>query len=51
MERARPLDMTTLRFATAFRLLKIREAFIQGQSIEEIHDVTRIDPWFLFQII
>ena len=50
MERARPLDMTTLRFATAFRLLKIREAFIQGQSIEEIHDVTRIDPWFLFQI-
>ena len=50
VERARPLDMTTLRFATAFRLLKIREAFIQGQSIEEIHDVTRIDPWFLFQI-
>ena len=50
VERARPLDMTTLRFATAFRLLKIREAFIQGQSIEKIHDVTRIDPWFLFQI-
>ncbi|MEC9273529.1 MAG: carbamoyl-phosphate synthase large subunit, partial [Candidatus Neomarinimicrobiota bacterium] len=50
VERARSLDMTTLRFATAFRLLKVREAFIQGQSIEEIHDITGIDPWFLFQI-
>ena len=50
VERARSLDMTTLRFATAFRLLKIREAFIQGQTIEEIHDITGIDPWFLFQI-
>ncbi|MEE3195783.1 MAG: carbamoyl-phosphate synthase large subunit, partial [Candidatus Neomarinimicrobiota bacterium] len=50
VERAQSLDMTTLRFATAFRLLKIREAFIQGQSIEEIHDITGIDPWFLFQI-
>ena len=50
VERARPLDMTTLRFATAFRLLKIREAFIRGQSIEEVYNITRIDPWFLFQI-
>ena len=50
VERARSLDMTTLRYATAFRLLKIREAFIQGQTIEEVHDITGIDPWFLFQI-
>jgi carbamoyl-phosphate synthase large subunit len=50
VERARPLDMTALRFATAFRLLKVREAFIQGQTIEEIHDITGIDPWFLYQI-
>ena len=50
VERARPLDMTTLRFATAFRLLKICEAFIKGQSIEEVHNITRIDPWFLSQI-
>ena len=50
VKRARPLDMTTLRFATAFRLLKVREAFIQGQTIEEIHDITGIDPWFLYQI-
>jgi len=50
VERARPLDMTTLRFATAFRLLKIREAFLQGQSIEQINNITGIDPWFLYQI-
>ena len=42
--------MTTLRFATAFRLLKIRQAFIEGQSIAEVYDITRIDPWFLNQI-
>ena len=50
VERARSLDMTTLRFATAFRLLKIRQAFIEGQSIAEVYDITRIDPWFLNQI-
>ena len=50
VERARSLDMTTLRFATAFRLLKIREAFLEGQSIDEVYNITRIDPWFLHQI-
>ena len=50
VERARSLDMKTLRFATAFRLLKIRQAFIEGQSIAEVYDITRIDPWFLNQI-
>ena len=50
MERARSLDMTTLRFATAFRLLKIRQAFLEGQSIDEVYNITRIDPWFLYQI-
>jgi carbamoyl-phosphate synthase large subunit len=50
VERARSLDMTTLRFATAFRLLKIRQAFLEGQSIDEVYNVTRIDPWFLYQI-
>jgi carbamoyl-phosphate synthase large subunit len=42
--------MTTLRFATAFRLLKIRQAFLEGQSIDEVYNITRIDPWFLYQI-
>ena len=48
--RARSFDLTSLRFATAFRLLKIREAFLTGKTIEEIHEITRIDRWFLHQI-
>ncbi|NOZ04396.1 MAG: carbamoyl-phosphate synthase large subunit, partial [FCB group bacterium] len=48
--RARPLDMRTLRFATAFRLLKVRQAFLEGQSVEDVHTLTGIDPWFLRQI-
>ena len=50
VERARSLDMTTLRFATAFRLLKIRQAFLEVQSIDEDNNNTRIDPWILYQI-
>ena len=50
VERAQSLDMTTLRIATAFRLLKIRQAFNEGQSIAEVYDITRIDHWFLNQI-
>ena len=46
----RPLDMTKLRFATAFRLLKIRQAFLEGETVDELHRVTKIDPWFLRQI-
>ncbi|MGY8783102.1 MAG: carbamoyl-phosphate synthase large subunit [Fidelibacterota bacterium] len=48
--RSKKLDMSTLRFATSFRLLKIREAFIQGETLENIHNITKIDPWFLDQI-
>ena len=47
---SRNLDMTKIRFATAFRLLKIKEAFLQGYNIEEIYNLTKIDPWFLQQI-
>ena len=50
VSRARSLDMSTLRYATSFRLLKIRQAFLEGQSIEDIFNVTKIDPWFLQQI-
>jgi len=50
VSRARSLDMSTLRYATSFRLLKIRQAFKEGQSIEDIFNVTKIDPWFLQQI-
>jgi carbamoyl-phosphate synthase large subunit len=48
--RARPLDLSALRFPTAFRLLKIRQAFLEGRSIEEVQALTGIDPWFLHQI-
>ncbi|MFQ6674560.1 MAG: carbamoyl-phosphate synthase large subunit, partial [Fidelibacterota bacterium] len=46
----RPLDLTKLRFPTAFRLLKIRNALLSGKSPEELYEITRIDPWFLRQI-
>lgn len=46
----RSLDMSKLRFATAFRLLKVRQAFADGLSLEEIYELTNIDPWFLRNI-
>ena len=50
LKRARSFDLTSLRFATSFRLLKIREAFLRGKSVEEIFEITKIDRWFLHQI-
>tara|TARA_Y100000590_G_scaffold75685_3_gene83591 strand:+ start:20612 stop:23854 length:3243 start_codon:yes stop_codon:yes gene_type:complete len=50
VSRARELDMTTLRFASAFRLLKVRHAFLDGQTLEDVFNETKIDPWFLHQI-
>ena len=32
------------------RTLQIRNAFKLGASVEEIGDITKVDPWFLFQI-
>ncbi len=46
----RDLDLNKMRFATAFRLLKVWKAFQDGISLEELHEITRIDPWFLHQI-
>ena len=46
----RALDMSKIRFATAFRLLKVKQAFEEGHSIEEVFEQTKIDPWFLYQI-
>ena len=48
--RSRFLNMSTLRYATSFRLLKIRQAFIDGESINKVQKITNIDPWFLNQI-
>ena len=50
VNRARSLDMSTLRYATSFRLLKVRQAFLEGQTVQSVHKVTGIDPWFLYQI-
>ena len=46
----RDLDISKIRYATAFRLLKIKHAFEIGHSIEEIHEKTNIDVWFLHNI-
>ena len=32
------------------RTLQIRNAFKLGASVEELADITKVDPWFLFQI-
>jgi carbamoyl-phosphate synthase large subunit len=32
------------------RLLYVGDAFRQGMSVEEVHECSRIDPWFLIQI-
>ncbi len=50
VSRARSLDMSTLRYGSAFRLLKVRQAFLEEQTIEDVFSVTKIDPWFLHQI-
>ena len=50
VSRARTLDMSTLRYATSFRLLKVRQAFLEGQSVDDVFQITKIDPWFLNQI-
>ena len=50
LKRARFFDLNNLRFATSFRILKIREAFLNGKTVQEIFDITKIDPWFLYQI-
>ena len=46
----RPLDMTKIRFGTAFRLLKVKQAFDEGYSIDRLYELTNIDPWFLYHI-
>jgi carbamoyl-phosphate synthase large subunit len=39
-----------LRVPTKDRVLWLHEAFRRGWGIEEIHGLTRIDPWFLAQL-
>ena len=46
----RSLDMTKIRFGTAFRLLKVKQAFDEGYNVDKLYELTNIDPWFLHHI-
>ena len=46
----RDLDLNKIRFASAFRLLKVKQALEEGYSLESVFEQTKIDPWFLYQI-
>jgi len=39
-----------LREAGAERILFVADAFREGMSFEQVHELSRIDPWFLAQI-
>jgi carbamoyl-phosphate synthase large subunit len=49
-ENALDLVRRELREAGADRILYVADAFRVGLFMEEIHELTRIDPWFLVQI-
>jgi len=46
----RSLDISKISFPTAFRLLKIWDAFKEGYSIDELYNKTKIDKWFLHNL-
>lgn len=50
IRRYRSLDLDSLNRGSSFRMLKIREALIQGYSIFEVAEKTGIDTWFLDQV-
>ena len=50
IKRYRSLDISSLNDGSAFRILKVKEAIKQEFTIEEIHNNTGIDPWFLHEI-
>lgn len=39
-----------LKKPTPHRLLAIAEAFRQGHTLEEVHELTKVDPWFLHNV-
>ena len=46
-----PLEERFLKEPNGNRIHYIEKAFEQGLSVEEIHSFTRIDPWFLNQVL
>lgn len=49
-EECREIISNELRVARGARLLYVGEAFRHGMSLDEVHSLSRIDPWFLRQI-
>ena len=47
-----PWDVLQARLTTpnSQRLFYLRQAFRQGMKVPEVYDLTKIDPWFLYQI-
>ncbi|MCL4502459.1 MAG: carbamoyl-phosphate synthase large subunit [Deltaproteobacteria bacterium] len=41
---------TKLRVPNSQRLFYLRQAFRSGMSVDEVYEITAIDPWFLYQI-
>ena len=41
---------TSLQTPTDKRILVIEKAFFDGYSVEQIHDLTKIDKWFLYKL-
>jgi carbamoyl-phosphate synthase large subunit len=39
-----------MRQPTPERIYQVKRAMLAGMSVEELYDVTRIDPWFLHQL-
>ena len=46
----RKLDLGKLGYPTSFRLLKVKQAMEEGYEVSDIHEQTKIDPWFLNEI-
>ena len=46
----RDLILSKLNVPNAERIFFIRHAFRAGLSVEDLHEMTRIDPWFLTQL-
>ena len=42
--------MGKLRTPNSRRMFAIRQAMLVGFTLEELHEITLIDPWFLRQI-
>ena len=45
-----PYKKETLAFPSSGRLYQVAQAFREGESLEEVHRLTMITPWFLEQI-